>query len=40
MAALDLFEEAAQQLDGDIVGAVIIVAVLREVPLDLVSLTV
>ena len=36
MAALDLLEEAAQQLDGDVIGAVIIVAVLREVALDLV----
>ena len=36
VAALDLLEEAAQQLDGDVIGAVIIVAVLREVALDLV----
>ena len=35
MAALDL-SRAAQQLDGDVIGAVIIVAVLREVALDLV----
>ena len=36
VAALDLLQEAAQQLDGDVIGAVIIVAVLREVALDLV----
>ena len=36
MAALDLLQEAAQQLNGDVIGAVIIVAVLREIALDLV----